>query len=101
MTALAGDTYEAKRKTALLLHCVGAEAQCVYRTLPVDPQREGEDEFCAAQRRLADFYEPQVNVIAERFFFRQRPQDPNEPTADFVAALRSLTVNCAFGDIMT
>ncbi|KAF0288651.1 Sodium- and chloride-dependent glycine transporter 1 [Amphibalanus amphitrite] len=95
LTALGGEAYSTERKTALLLHCVGAEAQRVYRTLPVQPRREDEDEFHAAERQLAEFYEPQVNVIAERFFFRQRRQESHEPTADYVAALRRLAVNCS------
>ena len=69
LTALGGDAFSTERKTALLLHCVGAEAQRVYRTLPVEPKREGEDDYDAAKRRLAEFYEPQMNIIAERFFF--------------------------------
>ncbi|KAF0288048.1 hypothetical protein FJT64_013566 [Amphibalanus amphitrite] len=99
LTALGGEAYSTERKTALLLHCVGAEAQRVYRTLPVQPRREDEDEFHAAERQLAEFYEPQVNVIAERFFFRQRRQESHEPTADYVAALRRLAVNCSFGQM--
>ncbi|KAF0292233.1 hypothetical protein FJT64_009747 [Amphibalanus amphitrite] len=99
LTALGGEAYSTERKTALLLHCVGAEAQRVYRTLPVQPRREDEDEFHAAERRLAEFYEPQVNVISERFFFRQRRQESHEPTADYVAALRRLAVNCSFGQM--
>ncbi|KAF0303507.1 hypothetical protein FJT64_002887 [Amphibalanus amphitrite] len=99
LTALGGEAYSTERKTALLLHCVGAEAQRVYRTLPVQLRREDEDEFHAAERQLAEFYEPQVNVIAERFFFRQRRQESHEPTADYVAALRRLAVNCSFGQM--
>ncbi|KAF0300421.1 hypothetical protein FJT64_027078 [Amphibalanus amphitrite] len=99
LTALGGEAYSTERKTALLLHCVGAEAQRVYRTLPVQPGREDEDEFHAAERQLAEFYEPQVNMIAERFFFRQRRQESHEPTADYVAALRRLAVNCSFGQM--
>ena len=99
LTALGGDAFSTERKTALLLHCVGAEAQRVYRTLPVEPKREGEEDYDAAKRRLAEFYEPQVNIIAERFFFRQRRQEAQEPTAGYVAALRRLAVNCAFGSM--
>ena len=99
LTALGGDAFSTERKTALLLHCVGAETQRVYRTLPVEPKREGEDDYDAAKRRLAEFYEPQGNMIAERFFFRQRRQEAQEPTAGYVAALRRLAVNCAFGSM--
>ena len=38
-----------------------------------------------------------MNVIAERYTFRQRKQSSTESIEEYVAALRGLTVNCQFG----
>lgn len=69
----AGDSeFAAARKTALLLHRVGTEAQRVFHSQPSLPKPEGEDNYDAALRQLRLFYSPQVNVIVERFSFRRR-----------------------------
>ena len=38
-----------------------------------------------------------MNVIAERYAFRKRNRSSTESTAEYVAVLRGLTVNCQFG----
>ena len=42
---------------------------------------------------------PKVNVAFERYKFHQRAQRPGESTAQFVAALREIAVNCEFSDL--
>ena len=46
---------------------------------------------------LKKHYQPQINIIYERFKFNTRKQEPNESNSDYVAALRSLASNCEFG----
>ena len=36
-------------------------------------------------------------MIAERYAFRKRNRSSTESTAEYVAVLRGLTVNCQFG----
>ena len=41
-----------------------------------------------------------TRMIAERFVFHQRSQQPNESAAVYVAELRRLATNCTFGDFL-
>lgn len=98
LVALDGDGYAAARKRALLLHCLGTEGQRLFNTLParIDPPGTATDYdntiFC-----LERHFQPKVNVVAERYKFRQRAQLPGESIANYVAALRELGKTCEFG----
>ena len=63
------------RKRALLIHCLGAEGQRLFYTLTV-----ADDKYATALEALSDFFTPKVNVVAERYRFRQRSQRPGETT---------------------
>jgi len=70
------DKMEGKRKRALLIHTVGAEAQRIFYTLP-----EIGDSYEDALKALKTFFVPQLNVVVERNKFfagrlkeRVRPQ---------------------------
>ena len=80
------------RKRALLIHCVGTEAQRIFYNLPV-----ADDSYAAALKAFEDYFVPRVNTVAERNKFRQLAQLPGESTLQYVAALRELRVNCDFG----
>ena len=99
LAGLDAQKFSDQRRRALLLHCVGAEAQRIFTTLPALPKLEGETMYDQTLRQLAGFYEPKVNVIAERYTFRQRKQASSESTAEYVAVLRGLTTNCQFGTL--
>lgn len=49
-----------------------------------------------ALKAIEDFFIPQVNVVAERYRFRQRSQRPGETTDQFAAALKELVTTCQF-----
>ena len=40
-----------------------------------------------------------MNVIVERFSFRERGQQPQETTAEYVSVIRGLAANCRFADM--
>lgn len=50
-----------------------------------------------AQKAIEDFFIPQVNIVAERYRFRQQSQRPGETTDQFAAALKELVTTCQFG----
>ncbi|KAJ8048227.1 hypothetical protein HOLleu_00459 [Holothuria leucospilota] len=108
-----------ERKQALLLHCVGAEAQRIFYTLPqpVSPTSStstttpstaastdtsdttgtpGRDIYQQTLNLLNLHFSPTVSVVAERFRFRQRGQLPGEPIDTYIAALRELAKKCEF-----
>lgn len=89
--ALAGNIEE-KRKRALLIHSIGAEAQRIFYMLPV-----ASESYADAVKALKAYFVPKLNVVAERNKFRQRSQKTGESTAEFAAALRELVATCEFG----
>uniref|UniRef100_A0A671NS01 Retrotransposon gag domain-containing protein n=1 Tax=Sinocyclocheilus anshuiensis TaxID=1608454 RepID=A0A671NS01_9TELE len=78
--------------TAMLIHCLGAEGQRLYNTLPLE-----HDEYSGTVSALTTFFQPKVNVVAERYRFIQRAQHVGESTDHYIAALRELVATCAFG----
>ena len=98
LLAVGGNAFAAERKRAILLHCLGEEGQRIQETLPPAVKlEESDDVFTLTVRQLDSFFIPRVNVIVERFTFRQRAQQPQESTAEYVSVLRGLATNCKFG----
>ena len=98
LVASGGTNYPVARKKALLLHCLGKEAQRVFQNLPDhDNPPAGASEYDKALLVLEKHFGPKINVVAERYKFRQRAQRPGETAQDYVAALRELAVTCNFG----
>ena len=102
------------RRRAMLLHCLGPEGQRVFHTLPATSEEAAgtsasADDTPAASvppcsyaetlKRLDSHFTPAVNVVAERYRFRQRGQHHDEPVDDYVSSLRALSVNCEFGSM--
>ncbi len=87
-----GEELPNARKRALLIHCLGTEGQRLFYTLNVSDQ--GDDTYTSALSAIRDFFVPKVNVVAERYRFRQRV---GETTDQYVAALRELAATCEFG----
>ena len=100
LLATGGDAFAAERKRAILLHCLGEEGQRIQETLPpAVKQEDSETVFDLTLRQLDSFFVPKVNVIVERFSFRQRAQQPQETTAEYVSVLRGLASSCKFGNM--
>ena len=69
LIASGGTDYPVAGKKALLLHCFGKEGQRVFQNLPDhDNPPAGASEYDKALLVL----EKQINVVAERYKFRQR-----------------------------
>jgi len=75
-----------EHKCALLIHCLGAEGQILFYALTV-----ADDKYATALEALTNFFTPKVNVVVERYRFRQRSQRPGETTA-----LKELFTTCQF-----
>ncbi len=94
LLAIGGEEFSAERKRALLIHCLGTEGQRIYNTLPLTA-----DTYNGSLQALKQFFSPKLNVVSERYRFRQRGQAVGESTDHYVAALRELVRTCAFGDM--
>ncbi|CAI5683364.1 unnamed protein product [Oreochromis niloticus] len=92
LLAIGGDDFAAERKRALLIHCLGTEGQRIYSALPL-----ATDDYEGSVKALETYFHPKVNVVAERYRFRQRAQAVGESTDHYVAALRELVKQCKFG----
>ncbi len=78
-----GEEFSAERKRALLIHCLGREGQRIYNTLPLTA-----DTYNGSLQALKQFFSPKLNVVSERYRFRQRGQAVGESTDHYVAALQ-------------
>lgn len=106
----AADVQEPKRKTAVLLHCAGAELQEIYFTLKNNEQSSVSssmnitsnstfDEFEETVRILTEYFKPRKSTVFERFKFRQMIQSKNESIDQFVTRLKSQGAKCEFSNV--
>ena len=99
LTAIDGDNFSAARRKALLLHCLGIEGQRIFNTLPghdSDTVPDGSDVYKEAVKLLENRFSKAVNVVAERYKFKQRAQASGESIDSFISALRDLAKTCDF-----
>ena len=82
-------------KKAILLHCLGTEGQRIFYTLPTPPS-SNLDVYKKTVKALEGHFLPTVNVVAERYKFRQRAQLPGESIDAFISSLRELASTCDF-----
>ena len=74
-----------------MLHCLGPTVQRIFSTLP------GENTTLAATKDALDgYFAPKRNVVAERYKFRSRAQQPEESIDPYLTALRELAKSCDF-----
>ena len=95
MYFVANDVVAAKQ-VSTFLSAVGRRTYAVLRdlVLPDDPKDKTFDELVAV---LKQHYEPVPLVIAERFNFHRRYQQPSESVSEFAAELKKLSLHCKFG----
>uniref|UniRef100_L7LY19 Putative tick transposon n=1 Tax=Rhipicephalus pulchellus TaxID=72859 RepID=L7LY19_RHIPC len=105
------------RCKATLSHCLKAEGQRIYQTLPAGSSaaapaapgataladKDGDksaaatsDEYDTALVALRHHFSTSCNVVVERHRFHRRRQHSGESVHDFVAALRELASHCSF-----
>ncbi|KAH6936449.1 hypothetical protein HPB50_017558 [Hyalomma asiaticum] len=92
------------RRKAILLHCLGAEGQRIYQTLPAgltaaapavkdaDAAAAISEEYNTALVALRHHFSTSCNVVVERHRFHHRRQHSGESVHDFIAALREASV---------
>ena len=85
-----------KRKVAVFLSTIGAEAYALVKNLaaPAAPTTKTLEELC---KLMKDYYEPAPLIIAERFKFHKRDQEEEEGTQQYFAELKKLSATCNFG----
>ncbi|XP_033098553.1 uncharacterized protein LOC117102408 [Anneissia japonica] len=100
----------AERGKAILIASFCTEAQRIYYTLlnskatsvagAQQAEADGDkDEYKETMQLLADYFEPKLNVVAERYKFRCRSHEPGETVKAFVLALKHLASTCQFANL--
>ena len=86
-----------EKKVPVFLSLLGAKTYSLLRTL-VAPAAPREKPFIDLAKLLKHHFEPKPLVIAERFAFHRRSQQPGEPVKEYLAELRKLATHCQFNE---
>ena len=96
---LTANRFPDERRVAALLSIIGGTAYEVLRSLlaPALPQTKTYAELVETLKR---HFSPKPLIIAERFHFHRRAQNPGESVTQYMAELRRLSIHCEFGDYL-
>ncbi|CAB4031692.1 Hypothetical predicted protein [Paramuricea clavata] len=86
MYLLAANITDAKQKRSLPLYVAGAAVHKIFNTLLNDT---GTD-YKTAVEKFDSYFQPQKNVIYERYVFKQTRPSPEESVDHFITRLRQL-----------
>ena len=87
------------KQVAILLSVIGGKTYALLSDL-LAPTKPAEKNLKDLEEALQTHFEPKPVVIAERFQFHQRYQEPGESVAKYKAELRRLAASCKFGDYL-
>ena len=84
-----------EKQVPIFLNIVGATTYGLLCSLlaPDEPKDKSMKDIAAA---LKGHFEPKRNVVAERFHFHRRNQNPEESVTEYVAELRCVAARCSF-----
>ena len=85
-----------EKKIAVFLSVIEGRTYTLLRGL-LSPDKPQEKSFNELAAELKTHFEPRKVVIAERFHFHRRSQELGETIAEYMAQLRRLSIDCAFG----
>ncbi|XP_061728709.1 uncharacterized protein LOC133533696 [Cydia pomonella] len=83
-------------KVATLITVIGSDAYELMVNL-CTPARPATKTFDQLKAIMKSHLQPKPSVLAERFKFRQRRQASDESIAEYVAALKKMSMTCNFG----
>ena len=84
-------------QVAILLNCAGTEAQEVHETFQFDDE-EDKKNIDKVLEKFTEYCNPRKNTVYERYKFNSREQQGDEPVDRWVKDLRTIAVNCEYGD---
>ena len=83
------------KQVPVLLNSIGVGTYGILRSL-FAPESPKSKSYAAITEKLREHFKPCVNIIAERFYFHKRDQNPAESATEYVAEFRRLAARCAF-----
>ena len=66
----------------------------------LSPKEPKDANFPDIVKQMAHHYQPKPSVIVQRFKFHSRSRKPGESVATFIAELKRLSEDCAFGEFL-
>ncbi|CAB4031433.1 hypothetical conserved 1030, partial [Paramuricea clavata] len=91
MYTVAANIKDDAQKRAVLLYVAGPSVHKIFKTL----QDTGTD-IKTALEKLDEYFQPQKNVIYERYVFKQTHPTPGESVDSYITRLRTLAETCEF-----
>ena len=88
-----------RKKVAILLSSIGDTTYELLGDLCA-PDKPNTNTFKELVEKLTEHFQPTSTVISERYKFHLRSQQTGDATIEYIAALRRLAKNCAFGDFL-
>ena len=95
----AANEIKTDKRVPVFLNLIGRENYSLLRSILL-PQKPVEQPLKKLMDVLREYYEPKKVVMAARFLFHQRQQQPGESVAIYLAELRKLAVPCEFGETL-
>ena len=95
----AANKIKADKRVLVFLNLIGRENYSLLRSI-LSPQKPAEQPLKKLMDVLREYYEPKKVVMAARFLFHQRQQQPGESVAIYLAELRKLAVPCEFRETL-
>ena len=87
---------KAEKQRAVFLSVIGRETYSLLSNL-LAPTKPGETPLKDLMETLQKYFAPKKVVMAARYQFHQRQQQPGESVAMYLAELRKMAVPCEFG----
>jgi len=94
---IANDIEDAGKKRAILLSVVGATTYHLMRSLTA-PTLPSEKTYAELVELMKKHHDPPPSVTVQRHKFNTHVRHQGESVADFLAALKTLSEHCKFGD---
>ncbi|XP_063358771.1 uncharacterized protein LOC134648218 [Cydia amplana] len=89
------DKLSEARKAAILINCIGPEAQELYFNVL---KKEDKDKLDEVIQIFDDYFKPKQNEVINRYNFNKRNQEEGESFDAYYTAIRKLAENCNFDD---
>lgn len=96
LTAAGFERLSETRKAALLLNCIGVEAQDLY--INILKKDEGTQKYDQVLKAFDDYFTPKQNEVINTFNFNNRNQEEGESFDNFYSNIKKLVKNCNFKD---
>ncbi|CAB3241464.1 unnamed protein product [Arctia plantaginis] len=89
------EKFSETRKAAILLNCIGQQAQELYfNVLKIDEKAKLEEVLDVFE----NYFKPKQNDVINTYNFNKRTQEEGESFDAFYTAIRKMAENCNFGD---